>query len=601
MPKVKRTATRKNLRQKQKQYQNVKQSVKINLVAAKRARARRYNRRSGTTGGGIGGAPPAMFYPQNLPMRPPPPAPPAGAPGPPGPAGAAGAPGPPGPPGIPGQLGDNLPAPRGPVPVVVAPIRAERQPQPYGIFYNDFEEIRIPQQQRAQAMLQIAPPDAPPLLQIAGGLALREPEGVAVPIEAEPVIPRPRGFVPAMPRFDDWLRVAGFRRGDFPNAGVFNIAPRPDIVRQPQLQIEPMPEPERARPQQIDPRREEELDPRAFEMAARERALAEGRRINQQFQEFDAFFVAPPPVNEPERVIQAIPAPYEWQTDKLKQQYDAAGSIAAQNDVVQLDRQVRNQRANARRYEQDLVRAQVTDAQVAERANEDALLLRRQQRMDAREDPLMDEFSANQEFIKKTLADAESRIAAAEAGGRVTATDRVSAIGGVGAFKRLRASADTYHEKERQTAEKLARDEAAGMGAGAPPPRERGLQPQLPMSIFASTLPKNVTGRTKARRESMGIPRRGELSMSEIDIRDPTNDLSTIDQDLFANQSLSLRNPDDLQKQSTPVKNWDADVSSISAADSPYGGGRAIASAQSLEDTLSELEGSSYANAIDLE
>lgn len=89
--------------------------------------------------------------------------------------------------------------------------------------------------------------------------------------------------------------------------------------------------------------------------------------------------------------------------------------------------------------------------------------------------------------------------------------------------------------------------------------------------------------------------------MSEIDIRDPTNDLSTIDQDLFANQSLSLRNPDDLQKQSTPVKNWDADVSSISAADSPYGGGRAIASAQSLEDTLSELEGSSYANAIDLE
>jgi hypothetical protein len=482
----------------------------------------------------------------------------------------------------------------------VAPIRAERQPQPYGIYYNDFEEIRIPQQQRAQAMLQIAPPDAPPLLQI-------EPEGVAVPIEAEPVIPRPRGFVPGMPRFDDWLRVAGFRRGDFPNAGVFNIAPRPDIVRQPQLQIEPMPEeekePERARPQQIDPRREEELDPRAFEMAARERALAEGRRINQQFQEFDAFFVAPP-VNEPERAIQAIPAPYEWQTDKLKQQYDAAGSIAAQNDVVQLDRQVRNQRANARRYEQDLVRAQVTDAQVAERANEDALLLRRQQRMDA--NPLMDEFNANQELIKKTLADAESRIAAAEAEGRMIAADTAARQHKkiVDAFQRGEKAANTYHEKERQTAEKLARDEAAGMGAGAPPPRERGLQPQLPMSIFASTLPKNVTGRTKARRESMGIPRRGELSMSEIDIRDPTNE------DLFANQSLSVRNPDDLQKQSTPVKNWDADVSSISAVDSPYGGGRAIASpmpsslvnasAQSLEDTLSEL-GSSYTNAIDLE
>jgi hypothetical protein len=509
----------------------------------------------------------------------------------------------------------------------VAPIRAERQPQPYGIYYNDFEEIVIPQQQRAQAMLQIAPPDAPPLLQI-------EPEGVAVPVEAEPVIPRPRGggnaigdggYFRGMPLglrgpdwrrdFDDWLRVGGFRRGDLPDARLFNPIPRPiplaieaapaavppdappipavaaPVIPRPIYQEEfeqqflreqqrqnaeaarlaelgrPLPnyynqlqeqrlqlaredikkaviatqQLRRIRENEAPLRVEAERVMRQKELAAREQALEEGRKVNQQFQEFDAFFAPNPQIG-----------------------------------------------ANQRALEESMA-----------------------------------SFRANQDEINKSLADFEISMGQAEKFGQPMVNADPTGL----THNRMRVvSTEEKADIEKFYKERLVRDEAAGMGAGAfirdegirdaPPPaqreassRKRGLEPQLPMSIFAYDLPPNVTGRTKERRESYGKPRRGELSMSNIDIRDPTNDLSTLsiaqaptmDKDLFANQSLSARNPDDLQKQSTPIRGWDDDISSISAVDSPYGGGRAIASAQSLEDTLSELEGSNYANAIDLE
>lgn len=133
---------------------------------------------------------------------------------------------------------------------------------------------------------------------------------------------------------------------------------------------------------------------------------------------------------------------------------------------------------------------------------------------------------------------------------------------------------------------RLARDEAAGAGAGAPPPRERGLQPQLPMSIFAYNLPPNVTGRTRERRESLGQPRRGELSMSELNLRDPTKS----EEDLFAQQSLTIRNPDDLQRSPAPLPGWDESNVSVGSNRSEYGGGREIADASSLSDMLSELD-----------
>jgi hypothetical protein len=567
------------------------------------------------------------------------------------------------------------------VPVLVDPIRAERQPQPYGIFYNDFEEIRVPQQQRAQAMLQIAPPDAPPLLQI-------EPEGVAVPVEAEPVIPRPRaaglashggGFRGLFPRIPDYLRVGGFRRGDLPNAGVFNLAPRPDIVRQPQLQIEPMPEeekePERARPQQIDPRRAEEL-------AARERALAEGRRINQQFQEFDAFFVAPPAVErqQPEQAIPALPAPYEWQTDRLKEQYDAARTVAAQNDVVQLNRQVRDQRANARRYEQDLTSAGIQNEQKAQIERENQLIQRRMERMESdrkrdeenilaavqfrqkiQDDNSIDDIFApmeakqaaaaqrsadflkakeDEEFLEsfeyglmpyqqdELLAAQKAQPRSAVAWGLETGDPNLKYRKSAAEimqmqpderrdfFKRRKMfekEARIYKEaklargEDAKLEEKFARDQEAGFGAGAPRERglepteqerqrkrQRGLQPQLPMSIFAYNLPPNVTGRTKERKAAsvptvMGVAE--QPARKRMVSADPSAER---EENLFAQQQLVQRNPDDLQKANAPLEGFgNLDLSSISGDLYDFdgsGGSRAIASTQSLEDTISEIE-----------
>jgi exonuclease VII small subunit len=164
----------------------------------------------------------------------------------------------------------------------------------------------------------------------------------------------------------------------------------------------------------------------------------------------------------------------------------------------------------------------------------------------------MASFEDNQKELNKIIPKVENRLAGADAAAR-----------------------------EQQ----LLRDQQAGIGAGAPrrSGRAHGLQPQLPMSIFARQMHPNVTGRTKERRESME-QKRQEMSMSEVDIRDPAGN-----DNLFDNQSLSMRDPTDLQNSPRPIRGWDPDVSSISAG-SPYGGSRTIASAQSLEDTISEIE-----------
>lgn len=158
-------------------------------------------------------------------------------------------------------------------------------------------------------------------------------------------------------------------------------------------------------------------------------------------------------------------------------------------------------------------------------------------------------------------------------------------------FKTFMDKADEYAPSGLEA--RLARDEAAGAGAGAPPPRERGLQPQLPMSIFAYNLPPNVTGRTRERRESMGLPRRAELSMSELNLRDPTQGeasaRSRSDEDLFAQQSTPTRNPDDLQRSPAPLPGWDESNVSVGSNTSTYGSGREIADPKSISDMLDEL------------
>lgn len=105
------------------------------------------------------------------------------------------------------------------------------------------------------------------------------------------------------------------------------------------------------------------------------------------------------------------------------------------------------------------------------------------------------------------------------------------------------------------------------------------------MSIFAYNLPPNVTGRTRERRESMGLPRRAELSMSELNLRDPTRG----DEDLFAQQSTPMRNPDDLQRSPAPLPGWDESNVSVGSNTSTYGSGREIADPKSISDMLDEL------------
>ena len=63
-------------------------------------------------------------------------------------------------------------------------------------------------------------------------------------------------------------------------------------------------------------------------------------------------------------------------------------------------------------------------------------------------------------------------------------------------------------------------------------------------------------------------------------------------ENLFAQQQLVQRNPDDLQKANAPLEGFgNLDLSNISVYDfDGSGGSRTIASAQSLEDTISEIE-----------
>ena len=128
---------------------------------------------------------------------------------------------------------------------------------------------------------------------------------------------------------------------------------------------------------------------------------------------------------------------------------------------------------------------------------------------------------------------------------------------------------------------RLARDEAAGLGARAPQPaRPRGLEPQLPMSIFAHSLPKGVTGRTKERRESLGVPRQ-ELNLSEVNIRDPVNDSEI----LFV--SPFRRNPEDLQRSPEPLPGFDLSPISRSNSSSSQ---TTIPDAAELQRLLREYE-----------
>jgi hypothetical protein len=153
------------------------------------------------------------------------------------------------------------------------------------------------------------------------------------------------------------------------------------------------------------------------------------------------------------------------------------------------------------------------------------------------------------------------------------------------------------HQNIRQVTESMARaeeaqlsrDEAAGLGARAPQPaRPRGLQPQLPMSIFAHSLPKGVTGRTKERRESLGIPRipRQDLSLSEVNIRDPANDSEI----LFVSPFAGRRNPDDLQRSPVPIPGFDPGLSPVSSSNTSSSR-TTIPSLAEMENLVKEFEG----------
>ena len=330
------------------------------------------------------------------------------------------------------------------------------------------------------------------------------------------------------------------------------------------------------------------------------------------------YFPDPGPV-QPE---QPIAAPYEWQSDRLREQYDAAKTIPEQNDVVKFDRQIRSQRADVRRYEQDLVRARITDAQVAERANEDALLLRRQQRMDARQpDATMAELRANQALlgtanvvIDSNLNDADfyrrqqqaqakqqevevevEQPAKAQAKQRlsfdqITANQRARLVKrGAGEFELAEFDQNAQAEKLKRTlnvkynpdsvkirtarqqlkdaleegdenAEQEARQQIAqyeqiaqnaaprltrsqtGAGAGAGP------APPLPMSIFAHSLPPNVTRRTPEKKKS----RTFDPGMQQALLESAQSEVYT---DLFGNDQPAERA--DLNVAPQPLDNWE--------------------------------------------
>jgi hypothetical protein len=342
---------------------------------------------------------------------------------------------------------------------------------------------------------------------------------------------------------------------------------------------------------------------------------------------------------------QLIAAPYEWQTDRLREQYDRAQTISEQNDVVKLDRQVRNQRADARRYEQDLLRARVTEAQVAERANEKDLLLRRQQRMNNAydekdqlfEDPRMAEFRANQALLgsgnamidlhldqadfyqneqkqedqaegKQQEAEVEQQEAKAEAKqqeieqpAKAKAKERLSydeiaakqrarlVRRGAGEFELAEFDRDAQAAKLKRTlnskynpdavkirnarqqlkdaleegdedAEQEARQQIAqyeqlaqtvaprltrsqtGAGAGA------GAAPPIPMSIFAYSLPPNVTRRTPEKKKSRSF----EPGMQQALFESAQSEVYT---DLFGNDQPVERA--DLNVAPQGLANWD--------------------------------------------
>lgn len=593
MPKVTR---RKSLRQKQKQCQrqNVKQTVKINLVAAARARARRRNiRRGGGAGGPPGGGPPGP-YPPILPPRPPPPQYGGGPPPPPPP-----------PPNVPRQL-----------PILVGPLNVP----PLNVPPLNVPPINVPPLNVPP--LNVPPLNVPPLFELNPNYG--RDQAIRAYLERFPPVPRPPPPAPVGDAIDP-----------LPAANIREAAVDAYFRRFPRV----VPPAREARPvapvgDAIDvlaqyqavggqyPAQAPAVDIAGF-------AQPEGDDGDPEM-ERGIFAGLPPraayrrnrrePIPGPVQAEQPIAAPYEWQTNRLREQYDAAETIPEQNDVVKLDRQIRNQRADARRYEQDLLRARITEAQVAERANEDALLLRRQQRMDARQpEAALAEFRANQALLdtanavvdlnlndadfyqQQQQAEAKQQEAKVEVEQKAEAKQRLSfdqitanqrarlVKRGAGEFELAEFDQNAQAEKLKRTlnvkynpdsvkirtarrhlkdaleegdedAEQEARQQIAqyeqiaqtaaprltrsqtGAGAGAGP------APPLPMSIFAYRLPPNVTRRTPEKKKSRSF----EPGMQQALLESAQSEVYT---DLFGNDQPAERA--DLNVAPQRLDNWD--------------------------------------------
>ena len=587
MPKV---SKRKSLRQKQKQCQrqNVQQTVKINLAA--RARARRRNvRRGGGAGGPPGGGPPGP-YPPNLPPRPPPP-----------PYGGGPPPPPPPPPNVPRQL-PILVGPLNVPPLNVPPLNVPplNVPPLFGLNPNYGRDQAI------RAYFERFPPRAP----------------------AAPAVPPP---APAVGDAIDPLRAANIREAAVD--AYFRRFPRV---------VPPVPVPAANAPVVPPAAVGDAIDPL---QAAN---IREG--IQREFNRLSMAEEVRAANTSVRLAVKAVPRTSNFFTEQLPQMRDKAGvdmssdtssGEATMGYVEPANPSSAQQHALVERVENDS-KSYISESRAhfaRLRAENRELLAEREAQRKKAADKGVPERKEERKYPQesKEVADREKGIEAQKKikvefaefdaffgpNPRIRANQRAleeSMASFRSNQKELNESIPQFEKEDTSVSmasfednqkelnkiipqvenrlagadaaareQQLLRDQEAGIGAGAPrrSGRAHGLQPQLPMSIFARQMHPNVTGRTKERRESMEQKRK-ELSLSEIDIRDPTNDL-TVDQDLFDNQSLSMRDPTDLQNSQRPIRGWDLDVSSISAG-SPYGGSRAIASAQSLEDTISEFE-----------
>ena len=628
MPKVTR---RKSLRQKQKQCQrqNVKQTVKINLVAAARARARRRNVRRG---GGAGGPPPGgppVIYPPNLPPRPPPP-----------PYGGGPPPPPPPPPNVPRQL-----------PILVGPLNVPPlNVPPLNVPPLNVPPLNVPP-------LNVPPLNVPPLFELNPNYgrdqAIRayiERFPPRAPAANAPAEPPP---APAVGDAIDPLRAANIREAAVdayfrrfprvvppvpaanapavPPAAVGDANPYREqlsMAENDPLQIA------RAAQAELDRRRAANPYQREFEQLSRAELLR-GANTNLRLTlkavpRTSTFFADQLPqirdragvdtnsdTSSGEATMGYVepPNPSSKQQHALFEQVDNDAKLNMSESRAHFARlraanreQIANNEAQRKKADKGVPERKGVPDRKEERKypQESKEVADREKGIEAQKkikvefaefdaffgpnprmganqlEESMTSFRSNQKELNESIPQFEKGDTSVSMASFEDNQKELNKI--IPQVENRLAGADAAAREQQ-----LMRDQEAGIGAGAPrrSGRAHGLQPQLPMSIFARQMHPNVTGRTKERRESMEQKRK-EMSLSEIDIRDPTNDL-TVDQDLFDNQSLSMRDPTDLQNSRRPIRGWDPDVSSISAG-SPYGGSRTIASAQSLEDTISEIE-----------